>query len=75
MRLTLDKGSLPGLAALAALALTVAALAKRRFRIGYFLFHVAVALGERWKAKRVRRDVAAVVAEGATPPSPAEPPT
>lgn len=43
-----------GLAALAALGLTIAALLRRRLLWGGFLFEAAVALGERWKEGRLR---------------------
>lgn len=54
MSLSIDKGNLTGLGAVAALALMAAALTGRRFRTGFFLFHLAVALGERWKTARIR---------------------
>ncbi len=52
---------MPALAVVAALALVVAALTRRRFRVAWFLFHVAVALGENWSEKRARRRVAGVL--------------
>jgi hypothetical protein len=54
MSLSLDKGTLTGLGALASLGLMAAAIWSRRFRIGFVLFNLAVALGERWKTARVR---------------------
>lgn len=65
MSFSLDKGSLAGLGALAALALMVAAVTGRRFRTGFFLFHLAVALGERWKTARVRARLGTAVVHSA----------
>lgn len=54
-----------GLAALTALGLFVAAVLRRRFRLGGVLFYVAVALGERWRERREGKRIRALLA---TPP-------
>jgi hypothetical protein len=54
-------GRASGFAALATLALALAAVLLRRFNAGFLLFHVAVALGERWRALRERGRVAASI--------------
>ena len=51
----------PRLAALAVIALLAAALLRRRYRLGFFLVHAAVAAGEVWSDRRARRRVAKVL--------------
>ena len=50
-----------GLAALATLIILVFAVLRRRFKLGAVLFHVAVALGEKWQEARARRRVGALL--------------
>jgi hypothetical protein len=54
--------SLSGFAALGVLALLVVAMVRRRFRIGYVLLHIVVALGERWQEGRARARLGTVLA-------------
>jgi hypothetical protein len=56
-----SRGNIPGFAALAALLLLVAALMRRRVRLGWLLLHVAVALGERWREGRDHRRIASAL--------------
>lgn len=51
----------PRFAALAMLGLLAAVLTRRRFRLAFFLFHLVVAFGETWSARRARRRVARVL--------------
>lgn len=54
--------NLPGYVALAVLVFLAVALVKRRFRIGYVLLHLAVALGERWQDARAKARLAHALA-------------
>jgi uncharacterized protein (TIGR03382 family) len=54
--------NLPGYAALAVLLLLAVAMVRRRFRWGYVLLHLAVALGERWQDARVKARLGAALA-------------
>jgi hypothetical protein len=48
------KQNIPAIASLAVLGLLAVALARRRFKLGYVLLHVAVALAERWQDQRAQ---------------------
>lgn len=67
--LRFQRHDIPGYAALATLCLLAFALVRGRFRIGYVLLHVAVALAERWRDQRSLARVANVL--NALPPVPA----
>ena len=54
--------NLPGYVALGVLIFLAVALVKRRFRIGYVLLHLAVALGERWQDGRAKARLAQALA-------------
>jgi hypothetical protein len=62
MPLTPLKENLPAVAALAVLGLLAVALARRRFKLGYVLLHVAVALAERWQDQRAKARLGAALA-------------
>jgi hypothetical protein len=53
--------NLPGYAALGVLALLVVAMIRRRFRWGYVLLHLVVALGERWQDGRAKARLGAAL--------------
>ncbi|HEX2613001.1 MAG TPA: hypothetical protein VHO02_05375 [Fibrobacteria bacterium] len=53
---------IPAFAAVAVLGLIASKLTRRRVRIGFFLFRLAVAFGESWSDRRARRSVARVLA-------------
>ena len=59
--MTLSK-NLPGYVALGVLVLLAVALIRRRFRLGYTLFLVAIALGERWQDARAKTRLANALA-------------
>lgn len=63
--------NLPAAAVLAVLGLFAVALVRRRFRLGYVLLHVAVALAERWRDQRAKARLGKVLAT--MPPSSARP--
>ncbi len=50
--LRFQRHDIPGYAALATLCLLAVALVRGRFKLGYVLLHVAVALAERWQERR-----------------------
>jgi len=56
------KRNLPAVAALGVLGLLAVALARRRFKLGYILLHVAVALAERWQDQRAKARLGAALA-------------
>lgn len=66
--LRFQRHDIPGYAALATLCLLAFALVRGRFRIGYVLLHVAIALLERWRDQRSLTRVARVL--DAMPPAP-----
>jgi hypothetical protein len=55
------KQNIPAVAALAVLGLLAVALARRRFKLGYVLLHVAVALAERWQDQRAKARLGAAL--------------
>lgn len=56
------KRNLPAVTALGVLSLLALALARGRFRLGYVLLHVAVALAERWRDQRAKARLGDVLA-------------
>lgn len=58
----IQRHNIPGYAALATLGLLVAALVRGRFKLGYVLLHVGVALAERWRDRRALARVGDVLA-------------
>lgn len=65
------KRNIPGVMALGVLSLLAVALVRRRFRLGYVLLHVAVALAERWRDQRAKARLGKVLAT--MPPSSTRP--
>jgi hypothetical protein len=67
------KQNLPAVAALAVLGLLAVALVRRRFKLGYVLLHVAVALAERWQDQRAKARLGAALASFEPEPEAYEP--
>jgi|GEM_PF-5308339 len=56
------KRNVPAFAALGVLSLLAVALVRRRFKLGYILLHLAVALAEKWQDQRAKARLGAALA-------------
>jgi hypothetical protein len=62
------KRNLPAYASISVLVFLAIALVRRRFKLGYVLLHIAVALGEKWQDQRAQAKLGEALAS--LPPEP-----